>query len=178
MGYAGAIMRKLTLGLKRTLSALAARDAVDHPNGPDNPEAAGPSPKNAAEAARTDGRVALVSDGRARGAALDYAVEACRRQGASLDLLVQGQGTHGLEIRLRRAGVAYRRIRLTGDPARQIAEYARNHPGLSYIVGIAADDASRRLLEGVTRHGRGRLPVPLVLIEDRPTRRPPATAGP
>ena len=65
-------------------------------------------------------RIALISDGRGVGAPLDYAIDACSRQGAKIDLLLHGAidaaKISSLENQIRAAGLDYHRIQLGMTP--------------------------------------------------------------
>lgn len=117
-------------------------------------------------------RIGLISDGRGLGAPLSYAIDACLRQDARIDLLVHGSidraSIPALENQVQQMGIECQRIQLGKNAVDSISEYISSHPSLIFLVSMPDDSAARTLMEE-SFHTRGRrIPVPLVLIEDRP----------
>ena len=113
----------------------------------------------------------MISDGRGERAPLDYAIDACSRQGAMIDLLVHGvvdpTSISALENRIRAADLDCHRIQLGMNPGDDIVDYIRSQPSLIFLVASSDDDVAKVLIvDVIPRRGR-RVPVPLVLIEDR-----------
>jgi hypothetical protein len=173
-------MNKLTDDLKKILAGLAQQNAGEFLPMRDKMRALGFSadarekpaapPRNVVRGPTTR-RIALISDGRGAGAPLEYAIEACLRQDAKIDLLTHGaadkETISTLEKRIRAAGVQCQRIRLGVKPIDGIIDYICNHPALAFLVAMPDDDAAKVLIEEVIPKRGGRIPVPLVLIEDR-----------
>lgn len=122
-------------------------------------------------------RIALLTDGRGKGAPLDYVIETCSRQDAAcVDLLVHGVvdtgNLAGLEKRLADAGVRYRSTMLDVDAVAGIADYLRKNPSLIFLVAMPHDSLARRLAEELIPSRAIRMPVPLVMIEEKPGKQP------
>jgi hypothetical protein len=117
-------------------------------------------------------RVALICDGNLPGAPLEYAMDAASRQGATIDLLVHGASSmetlSALETQVRTAGHECRRIQLDLNAVDALANYARNSASLLFLVAATDNSVVKTLMEEVIPQRGGRLPVPLVLIENRP----------
>lgn len=172
------------IDLKTVLSGLAHQDAGDYLPLSDKMKALGSapgvgdkpatSPRHTAKKAATH-RIALINDGRRASAPLNYVIEACERQGAVIDLLVHGEAdperTSGLESSIRTAGIDCHRIQLGPEPVDDIVTYIRNHSALIFLVAMPDDPVAKVLIEEVIPKRGGRLPVPLVLIEDLPSGR-------
>lgn len=117
-------------------------------------------------------RIALISDGRGFGAPLDYAIDACLRQHAQIDLLLHGaidtKSISLLEQQIQQAGLDSQHMRLGANVVEDIVDYIHSQTSLIFLVAIPDDKAARVLIEEVIpRHG-GRIPVPLVLIQEKP----------
>ncbi|MES9858058.1 MAG: hypothetical protein ABW166_15875 [Sedimenticola sp.] len=177
-------MTKLSDSLKQMLSGLAYQDAGDYLSMSDKMEVLGYGAKSrlkpslphqsVAENVVTR-RIALITDGRGVGAPLDYAIEACLQQGGKIDLLIHGavdtSNIITLESRIREAGLECQRIRLSVEVIEDILAYTCNHSSLIFLVAIPDDSVAKRLIDEITPKRKGRLSVPLVLIEDRPSDR-------
>ncbi len=176
------IMKKLSDDLKRILNGLAHQDAGAFLSMSDKMKLLGmgsetrakpsPPPHNRAKKPATQ-RIAFLSDGRGAGAPLSYAIDAGLRQGTRIDLLIHGTTDRGhistLENQIRAAGLDHHRIQLGMNPVDDIINHVCNHPSLIFLVAMPDDDAAKALIEEAIP-GRGRrIPVPLVLIEDRPS---------
>ena len=177
-------MKKLTNDLKRILAGLARQDAGEFLTMRDKMKVLGADADKRAQlrsrpraagqptAAR---RIALISDGRGLGAPLDYVIDACTRQGATIDVLVHGvvdsADIAALEERMRAAGLDWRRIQLGTRPLDEIVDYIHDHASLMFLVAMPDDRTVRVLIDDLAPKRRGRLPVPLVLIEERPASR-------
>lgn len=126
-------------------------------------------------------RVGLISDGQAKPGVLNYAVQACQRQEAQLDLLLHGsvqpQEISALEAQVRNQGLACRSVVLPENAAEGILEHLSCHLSLIYLVASPDDTAVRALVDKPSpTRGKHRLPVPLVLIE-APSPAFPAVTG-
>lgn len=178
-------MKRLSEALKRMLTGLAYQDAGEFLSTREKwqtlnagRQAATPvrAVKPAVAHRQSARRVALISDGRNADGAFDFAVQACHRQGAQLDLLLHGRinatDIVALERRVRREGLVCRRVVLPGNPANAVLAHMNRHLALLYLVASPDDVAARELVENVSLAGGKRhLTVPLVLIEDRPQER-------
>lgn len=120
-------------------------------------------------------RIGLISDSRGLASPLDYAIDACKRHSAKLDLLIYGsldtENLSTLENQLREAGVDYRRIQLGTDHVKDIVGYVSNHPSLIFLLARADDAAAKLLIEKVIPKRGGLVPVPFVLIGGQPPTR-------
>jgi hypothetical protein len=173
-------MNVLSDALKKMLAGLAHQDAGEFLSAHEKMEILGyggeTREKSSAVSQKTvkrpaTKRIALISDGRGLGAPLDYAIDACLRQDAQLDLLVHGtvdtNSISLLEKQIQRAGLDCQHIRLGVHVVDDIIEYIYSQPSLIFLVAMPDDAAVRVLIEEVIpRHG-GRIPVPLVLIEEK-----------
>ena len=173
-------MAKLSDELKRILTGLAYQDVGEFLPMRDKMKVLGvgaaeitpPPPGKPPAVLTSTRRFALISDGRGTGAPLDYVIESCAQQGGVIDLLVHGDSTRevpALERRIRSAGIACNNIRLGDQPLEDIVDYICNHRSLVFLVAIADDQIATRLVNDVIPQRGGRLPVPLVLLEDRPS---------
>lgn len=173
-------VKRLTNDLKRMLAGLAYQDAGDFLSLSDKLKALGLEPERRQQATRAKKstasppirrRVALISDGQGGGAPLDYAMETCRRQGCQMDLLIHdaAAGSSGIEIerQIRAAGISCHRLTLQGNAVEGVIEYICNHPSLLFLAALPDDPVAKVFMEEVVPKHGGRLPVPLVLIEDR-----------
>ncbi len=178
-------MTNLTDDLKRILTGLAYQDAGEFLSMHDKMRTLGMGAKNRKKPVSPTHsivnkpaihRIALISDGRGAGAPLDYAIETCSRQGAKIDLLLHGtidtENIATLETHIRSAGLDYNCIQLGTEPVDGIIEYVCNHPALIFLVAMPDDATAKTLIEEVIPKRGGRIPVPLVLIEDQPSVRP------
>jgi len=176
-------MKSLSNTLKKMLAGLAHQDAGEYLSAHEKMEILGyaqePRKRSSevyrnAAARPVSKRIALISDGRGFGAPLDYTIDACLRQDAQIDLLVHGaidtKSISSLEKQIQQAGLDCRHVRLGVHVVDDIVEYIYHQPSLIFLVAMPDDTAARVLIEEVIpRHG-GRIPVPLVLIEEKPTR--------
>jgi hypothetical protein len=178
-------MPKLTDDLKKILAGLAQQNAGEYLPMRDKMRALGvraaerdkpTSPPRNVVRAPTTRRIALISDGRGAGAPLEYAIESCVRQDAKIDLLTHGaadqENVSAMQKRIRTAGVECQRIQLGVKPIDGIVDYICNHPALVFLVAMPDDETAKVLIEEVIPRRGGRIPVPLVLIEERSPSRP------
>ncbi|MBT2968930.1 MAG: hypothetical protein KME56_00335 [Candidatus Thiodiazotropha sp. (ex Ctena orbiculata)] len=177
-------MKKLSDNLKRMLNGLAQQDAGEFLSMHDKMKVLGmepetsakpsPPPRNMTKKPATH-RIAFISDGRGVGAPLAYAIDACSRQGTKIDLLIHGttdlEKITALENQIRAAGLDHHRIQLGMNAVDDIFDYTRNHPSLIFLVAMPDDNAAKVLIEESIPKRGARIPVPLVLIEDRPSTR-------
>ena len=178
-------MKKLSDALKRMLTGLAYQDAGEflttHQkwqtlNSGRRAEKPSPSVQPAVARRPSARRVALISDGRNADGAFDFALQACHRQGAQLELFLHGPvratDIAALVRRVQREGLVCRRIVLSGNPANAILAHMEKQLSLLYLVASPDDAAARELVEKLAlARGKRHLAVPLVLIEDRPKER-------
>lgn len=115
-------------------------------------------------------RIAFISNGRISGAPLDYAIDACLRQNARIDLLIHGavdsECTPALEKRIKNSGLVYQRIKLEVNAVDSIVDYINKHPSLIYLIARSDDDVARVVIEEVLPRRRTHVQIPFVLIED------------
>ena len=178
-------MTTLSEDLKKMLTGLAYQDAGDFlsirekmtvlGNGSENPEKPDTSSHMIETRIGRTGavtkRIAFISNGRGLDAPLDYAIDACLRQNAQLDLLIHGsadsKNTSTLEKKIKNSGVSYQRIQLEVNAVDGIVDYIAKHPSLIYLIAMPDDDTARVLIEEVLPMRRRRIQVPIVLIEDQ-----------
>ena len=174
-------MKGLSDALKKMLTGLAHQDAGEFLSAHEKMEILGYGPETREKPSEVSRkmvkrpvtkRIALITDGRGLGAPLDYAIDACLRQDAQIDLLVHGavdtKSISLLEKQVKQAGLDCQHIRLGVNVIDDIVEYIYSQPSLIFLVAMPDDTAARTLIEEVIpRHG-GRVPVPLVLIEEKP----------
>ncbi len=168
-------MKPLTDNLKRILSGLAYQDAGEFQTMDEKMALLGygseaQPPSRPRPVKRTTRRIAFITDGRGKGAPLEFAIDAANRSEASIDLLVHSVRDEAslvtLEQRIRTANLACRRVPLDTRAAEGIEAYVANNPSLIYLVAMPDDAPVKRLLEEVLP-GRGRrMPVPMVLVDD------------
>ncbi|NOR43695.1 MAG: hypothetical protein GQ572_10195 [Gammaproteobacteria bacterium] len=178
-------MTTLSEDLKKMLTGLAYQDAGDFlsirekmtvlGNGSENPG----KPNTPVHMLETQisgtravtKRIAFISNGSGLGAPLDYAIDACLRQNAQIDLLIHGSAdsekTSALEKKIKNAGVRYQRIQLEVTAVYGIVKYIAKHPSLLYLIAMPDDDVARVLIEEVLPGRRRRIQIPVVLIEDQ-----------
>jgi len=172
-------MKQLSSDLKRMLSGLACQDAGEFQTidvkmavlGYGQPVRRSSSPSSRPLPLRPPARrIALVSDGRGRGAPLDFAIDTAQRQQAVVDLLVHGvqdeESIAALEQRLQDAGVAGRRVALGIPAADGIVAYMGTYSFLIYLVAMPDDGPAKQLIEQVWPGRSSHMPVPVVLVED------------
>lgn len=175
-------MKKLSDDLKRMLNGLAYQDVGEYLPRRDMMKALGMTSENKVSHSPTPSTitlkttahsVALITDGRGAGAPLAYAIDACSRQGANLDLLTHGAfdsaSLRAMENQIRAAGLGCHRIHLGMKPVDEIINYICNHPSVMFLVAMPDDVAAKEIVEYVIPKRGGRIPTPLVLIEDRPS---------
>jgi len=184
-------MKKLTEDLKRMLDGLASQDAGDYLSMDEKLRRigrhAGSDVQHAEQSAvlqptGTPRRIAVVINKGSTDAAFSHALQACQRLDAHLDLLLLGpvsrERVAQLEVAIRRAGVAFQSVYMTGPVAHGVAEYTKRHYSLIYLVAAVDDPDIAEMVEEVQPARRGYLPVPLVLIGDKlPKRAVAATAS-
>lgn len=177
-------MKKLSDSMKRILSGLAYQDAGEFlpmrqkmmvlGTGPDTRQKS-TAPRLTAVREPASQRIGLISDGRGLAAPLDYAIDACTRHSATLDLLIHGAvdaaNLSALDYRLRGAGVGYHRIQLGTNPIQHITDYVCNHPSVIFLLARTDDSAAKVLVEKVMPRRGGLVPVPLVFIHDQSSTR-------
>lgn len=174
-------MKKLTEDLKRMLDGLAFQDAGDYLSMdeklrkmslPGQPGISGDATVDAPHTSATPRHVAVVINKGSVEVAFDHALQSCRRLGAHLDLLLSGPSSRErmvqLEAAVQRAGVACKSIYLSGTVASGIAEYAGQQHSLIYLVAALDDPDIAEMVEEVPPTRRKYLPVPLVLVGDKP----------
>ena len=184
-------MTKLSEDLKKMLTGLAYQDSGDflsirekmkvlgndseNPGKPNTPAHTLETRIGGTRAATK--HIAFISNGSGLGAPLDYAIDACLRQNAQIDLLILGsagsENTSALEKKLKNSGVSYQRIQLEVTAVNSIINYIAKHPSLLYLIAMPDDDVARVLIEEVLPGRRRRIQIPVVLIEDQTIARLP-----
>ena len=170
-------MKRLTDELKKMLTGLAYQDAGEFlpmraksqtlgrdqkPRGRPNPE-----PRKQPERAVTR-RIAFITDGSGLGTPLDYAINACLRQDAQIDLLVHGTTDRAniaaMKQQVQRAGLGCQITQLGMNPVEKVISYSSSHSSLLLIVSTPGDTVTKALMEDVIPQREGRIHAPLVLI--------------
>lgn len=171
-------MKRLSEDLKRMLNALALQDAAEFLPMQDKLTSvgtqAGGRVDGAAQKQLSPRRVAVLSDGGNSSEVLEYALNACQRQQASLDLVLYGEGRkQAEEIRnqLRRRGIAHEIILLGKQSLEALADYLTARRKLAYLVAPADDELARQLTEETSPLPSGRLNLPMVLVDRNPLSR-------
>mgnify|MGYP001826324464 CR=1 FL=1 len=174
-------MRRLNEALKKMLAGLAHQDAGEFLSAHEKMEILGyatetrkrpPGAPRKAVARPVGKRIALLSDGRGLGAPLEYAIDACLRQHAQIDLLLHGaidtKSVSRLDKQIKQAGLECQHIRLGVNVVEGIVDYIHGQTSLIFLVALPDDKAARVLIEEVIPRQGGRIPVPLVLIQEKP----------
>jgi hypothetical protein len=129
------------------------------------------TPKRVIKRAAAIKRIAFISDGRGIGAPLDYAIDACLRQDAQIDLLFHGamdtESISVLERRVQQADLDHQIIKLGNKAVDSILNYIENRTSLLFLVAMPNDKVAKTLIEEVIPKRRERIHVPLVLIEEQ-----------
>lgn len=168
-------MKPLSEGLKQMLNAIALQDAADFlsmrgklsrlsmgESGPIGCQA-GPLP--------APRRVAMLSDGNSSNEVLQFALEACQRQQASLDLVLYGEAREQAEeihSQLQRRGFAHEIILLGPKSLEALSEYLTARRALIYLVAPADDILAIQLAKEPPLHRGGNLHLPMVLVDGAP----------
>ena len=176
-------MKKLTEDLKRMLDGLASQDAGDYLSMDEKLQRIGrhagfdirhAEPSTVPQSTVVNRRIAVVINKGSADAAFNHALQACQRLDAKLDLLLLGPVSRErltqLEAAIRCAGVAFQAVYMNGPVAQGVADYTKRHISLIYLVAAEDDPDIAGMVEEVLPARRGYLPVPLVLIGDRPAK--------
>lgn len=172
------MMKKLSNDLKKVLSGLAYQDAGEYLSmhekmkvlgyGLETREKTLAAPRKVSTRPATK-RIALICDGSGVGALLEYAIDACLRQDARIDLLIHGtidtESIALLEKQVQQAGLECQKIQLGVNEVEDIVAYICDHPSLIFLVAMPDDAAAKVLIKEVIPKRGGRIPVPLVLVE-------------
>ncbi len=176
-------MKNLSDDIKRALNALAFQDAADFLSTRDKMEVMGYGnkktkhpviPRQKTQKIELPKRIALMAGERSIDAPLDYAIDACKRQGKNthIDILlhhsVNAETTLSLEKRIKQAGLEYQLIQLGESSVEGLISYLRNHPSLIFLISLPDDEVVRVLIEEIMPKSGERIQVPVVLIEGRP----------
>ena len=134
-------MTKLSDDLKRMLTSLAYQDAGEFLSTRDKMKVLGieakPNDVNSSPTLNmvtkpASDRIAFISNGKGRGAPLDYAIDTCLRLGAKIDLLIHSAvdktAIDALEDRIKSTGLYCQTIHLSAEPVDDILNYIHNHP--------------------------------------------------
>lgn len=172
-------MKRLSKDLKQMLNALALQDVADYlpmrekldrlgvcDGNPDDANVTRPQPLST-PATR---RVALLSNGVDISGVLQYALEQCRRQRATLDLVLYGRAkeqakVERLQAALEYCGVAHEVIMLGRESADALSEYLCLRRTLVYLVAPADDPLALTLTEELIPSRSGCTHLPIVLID-------------
>lgn len=175
-------MSTLSENLKRVLEGLAYQDAAEYlstsqklevlgveaPRRPSN--TLGVANRYSGTGGKNRRRIALISGAGSETPALDFALGACQRHTAELDLVSLGVSPAGgdalqkLDLAARQAGTHVCQVHLAKGGPDALRDYVGSHPSLIYLVATVADDLACELTGRILRTaGVG---VPLVLVGD------------
>jgi hypothetical protein len=171
-------VKRLKQDFRRMLEGLAHQDAGEYLSVRGKARELGslrqrgrPGDRGAAGGPATRRRVGLVSDGRAAGGHVDYAIDVCRRQHTGLDILLHGDAAiasgNALDLleRAREQGIETQLVQLRDDNVQALGEYLARRPSLLFLVALAGDVLTRAITESAAIGGQ-RLHVPLVMIQE------------
>ncbi len=177
-------MKKLSNDLKRALNALAFQDAAEFLSTRDKLNVLGYGnkktkhpliPRLKAQIIETPKRIALMAGETSHGIPLDYAIDACKRQGKNthIDILIHNSGnvetTLTLEKRIKQAGLEFQLNQLGENSVETLISYIHNHPSLVFLISTPDDEVARVLIEEIMPKSEERIQVPVVLIEESTT---------
>lgn len=116
-------------------------------------------------------RVAIITDGYAVNAALNYVIDSCNRQNAQVDLLIHGlfdlHAIENIEKQIKKAHLCSQRIFLGINANQDVIDYICQQRALMFVVAIPTDKVAQTFIEEVIPSRGGRLPVPMVLIAEK-----------
>jgi hypothetical protein len=116
-------------------------------------------------------RIAVISNGRELNLPIKYAIDACKRQQADIDLLLHGEFDRSsisvIESQVRESGVRSQRIQIDGNSVQKILDYIARTPSLIFLAGTPGNSVARRLMEEIIPGSEYRIAVPLVLIDEK-----------
>ncbi len=115
-------------------------------------------------------RIALVAMNRLDGEAFCYALHACQRMDARLDILTNLPPDEINQAVIAKRGAAdtpWRVIRVDVESGDDILGYAQNEPALLFLASGAGDETARELRGKFALAGT-RLGVPWVVVEGKP----------
>jgi hypothetical protein len=169
-------MKGLSENLKQMMNALALQDAADYLPmsqklemlGVGGGRPGGARARVEPAVAPAPRRVALLCDGVKIGGVLHYALAACQRQQATLDLVLYGSArgqSEALRAPLQRRGIAHELILLGEESVEALTEYLCLRRTLIYLIAPADDHLARELTEQVIPSRGGRPQLPVVLVE-------------
>ncbi|MDH5785038.1 MAG: hypothetical protein OEZ16_05430 [Chromatiales bacterium] len=166
-------MKRLTEDLKRMLNALALQDAADYLPMREKMRALGGSDSDMAgqkpgEDPPPQRRVALLSDGGDSNEALQFALNACANQRATLDLVLYGVARDQIEElrqQLQAADLAYEIILLGEKNIHSLIDYLDSRRSLTYLIASADNSLALKLTKENSPHQGGRLHLPMVLVD-------------
>ncbi len=168
-------MKRLTEDLKRMLSALALQDAGDFLPMRDKLFALGMGSGQEKNRISQEvpppptRRVAVLSDGENSEGVLQYALNACQRQQASLDLVLYGAArsqAEDIRLHLCQRSIDHEIILLGNESVETLFEYLSARRNLIYLVAFSDDQLARQLAEEVAPHRGGRLHLPMVMVDN------------
>lgn len=178
-------MKKLSKDLKRALAALAHQDAGEFLSMNDkmksigygnNSENKSPGSPHLISNSFVKKRIALLSDGRDLNFPIEYAIDACKRQNADIDLLLHGEFDRSsisvIESHIRKAGIQSQRIQFGDNATIKIIEYISKQPSLIFMAATPDNSIARVLMEEILPSPEQRFAIPLVLIDEKRTAEP------
>lgn len=166
-------VKRLKQSVKQMLNGFAYQDAGDYLTEKQKREALGiiDEMASAADAKATVSsetplqRVALLSDGQDTGGALQFAIDTCKRQPATLDILHLGlDAPTSLVKAMTDAGIRYEFIALGNGETGILTDYFNTRRGLIYVVATSDDAMGMKSGKQAPLHGDAPLPVPMVMV--------------
>ncbi|MES9832402.1 MAG: hypothetical protein ABW139_09180 [Candidatus Thiodiazotropha sp. DIVDIV] len=176
-------MTKLKDDLKKILAGLALQDAGEYLPLSRKNSLLGLSAKSKPSSnsqhfpsKQVSHRIALITDGKGIGAALDYAIESCTKEGTKIDLLVDNYADNSkisaIQNRIKSEKLECHVIQLGLSPVEDICSYITNHPSLIFLVSTPVNKSANKLIQEVIPNLKSPIHVPLVLIEDKSPDKP------
>ena len=175
-------MKKMSNDLKLALNALAYQDAPEFLSTGEKLEVLGFSNKKTrhpvkpwqhSQKIETPGRIALMADERDNNSLLEYAIDACERQGKNthIDILlhepINTANSIGLENCIKQVGLKYRLIQLGKKPVESLINYIQNNTASIFLIASSDDKVAKVLIEDVIPRSRERIQIPILLIEGK-----------
>lgn len=184
-------MAKLKDDIKRMLAALAYQDADENLSSYDKMKVLGygtegnarrGAEKRKNEISMARPRIALVIDRQGSSSAVNYAIGACQRQSAQIDLLLHGaidsKVIELIERKITDSNISFKRIQLGARAVDDLLEYTFIQSTLIYLVSMSDDAVVRELLEEVLPSRSQSLSVPVVFMSpETPANRKKRTAA-
>lgn len=116
----------------------------------------------------TTRRIALLTDGQNAEAAIQFAIDNCKCQSASLDIIVYGANSDELtrpSQMAERAGIRNESIRINCDEPDTLVDFLASRRGLLYLVTANEDKMVKQFSKRPHYRLRDLIPVPMVMVD-------------